>query len=265
MSMVNHEKLISLMDNYKAFLEGQERSNSSRPFCNVEEDYKRDIANKAAEALKVADWNKEQIGDGTIGAYAIKAVQKNVNLIGKFQVSAFASTVKENPLDSEKVLYDFYHDHKEQECFEELCRVFGKKYDLLSYLYFVKDPKRYLPLRSSIFDKIFIKLGIDLKTAGRCSWENYQEFIDVVNEVREAMVDYYDEPDIDLLDAHSFLWATQTETARDDDKIVKTSGIAEGTLVFHKEYGEGVISKFTEDKVYVLFSSKQRIFPYPEA
>ena len=118
MSMVNHEKLISLMDNYKAFLEGQERSNSSRPFCNVEEDYKRDIANKAAEALKVADWNKEQIGDGTIGAYAIKAVQKNVNLIGKFQVSAFASTVKENPLDSEKVLYDFYHDHKEQECFE---------------------------------------------------------------------------------------------------------------------------------------------------
>lgn len=265
MSFVNREQLIPLLNNYKDFLDGQNQGDKGKSFCNVQEDYKRDIADKAATALNADSWDKEKIGEGIIGSHAIKAVQKNVNLVGRFQVSAFADTVKENTLDSEKVLYDLYRDNKEKECFDELCRIFGKKYDLLSFLYFIKDPQRYLPLRSSIFDNIFKKLGISLQTAGRCSWENYQEFLSVVKEVREAMVDHYGEADIDLLDAHSFLWTTKEETEKSDIKPVKTGGIVEGSRVFHKEYGEGVISKFTEGKVYIRFSGKQRIFPYPEA
>lgn len=265
MSFVNREKLIPLLNDYKTFLAVQDQGSVIRPFCNVQEDYKRNIADKAATALNAGGWDKEKIGEGIIGSHAIKAVQKNVNLVGRFQVSAFADTIKKNTLDSEKVLYDLYHDNKEQECFDELCRIFGKKYDLLSFLYFIKDPQRYLPLRSSIFDNIFKKLGISLQTMGRCSWENYQEFLGVVKEVREAMVDYYGESDIDLLDAHSFLWTTKEETETSDINPVKIGEAAEGSLVFHKEYGEGVISKFTEGKVYIQFSGKQRIFPYPEA
>lgn len=265
MSIVDREALIPLMNSYKVFLDEQERKNSSRPFCNIQEEYKRDIADKALAALDVANWDKETIGEGIIGEHAIKAVQKNVNLVGRFQVSAFANTVKENPLDAEKVLYDLYHDHKEQDCFDELCRIFGKKYDLLSYLYFVENPERYLPLRSSIFDNIFKGLGINFQTVGRCSWENYQEFINVVKEVREIMVDYYGESDIDLLDAHSFLWTTKVENAESDSKSARDSEITEGSRVYHKEYGEGVVSRFSEKNVYILFSGRQKIFPYPEA
>lgn len=35
--------------------------------------------------------------------------------------------------------------------------------------------------------------------------------------------------------------------------------------VHHKEYGDGEVIKTTEEKIYVKFSGKQMIFPYPEA
>jgi len=103
-------------------------------------------------------------------------------------------------------LFDLYHEHREQECFEQLCKLIGRKYDLLSYLYFIIDSDRYLPLRSSIFDGVFKKVGIDLQTVGQCSWQNYKEYVGTVADVRDAMKAYYQEEDIDLLDAHSFLW-----------------------------------------------------------
>ena len=35
--------------------------------------------------------------------------------------------------------------------------------------------------------------------------------------------------------------------------------------VHHKEYGDGEVIKTTSEKIYVKFSGKQMIFPYPEA
>ena len=37
------------------------------------------------------------------------------------------------------------------------------------------------------------------------------------------------------------------------------------TKVHHKDYGDGVVTKITDDKLYAVFSGKQRIFPYPQA
>ena len=37
------------------------------------------------------------------------------------------------------------------------------------------------------------------------------------------------------------------------------------TSVSHNLYGQGEIVKIKDDKVYVLFGNKQRIFPYPSA
>ena len=36
------------------------------------------------------------------------------------------------------------------------------------------------------------------------------------------------------------------------------------TRVHHKDYGDGVVTKITDDKLYAVFSGKQRIFPYPK-
>ena len=272
MATVSRDILRPYLDAYRNYLNRQERGENVRPLSNVQEDYKRGIAVKAAETLDQENWTETEIGEGAIGDYAIKAVQRNLNLIGRFQVSGFADKVREDFSVSERLLYDLYHDRKDQKCFDRSCELFGRKYDLIAYLYFITDPSMYLPLRSSIFDGIFKKLEIDLQTTGRYSWDNYQEFLATVAEVRDVMKDYYKTDDVDLLDAHSFLWTINLDdfdSARDPSDAMKAAaeeaeyGYDDG--VYHKDYGEGSIVKLTIEKIYVDFNGKQRIFPYPEA
>lgn len=37
------------------------------------------------------------------------------------------------------------------------------------------------------------------------------------------------------------------------------------TIVFHNLYGEGIVKKIIDNKLYVSFDGKQRIFIYPDA
>ena len=184
---------------------------------------------------------------------AIKAVQSNINLVGRFQVSSFEKDVEDQTQIAETALFDLFHDGKEKASFDKLCEVFGRKYDLISYLYFVYEPSRFLPLRPRIFDSIFNILKISLQTEGRCSWDNYNDYINTVDEIRNIMQEYYQEGEVDLLDAHSFLW-----DLRQRYKIKVND-------VYNRFYGEGIIIKNFEEKVYVDFDGKLRIFPLPES
>lgn len=261
MAEINRDILIPYMRAYKNYLDNQAQSHGTQLLSNSQEDYKRDIAKRAAQVLNPDSWSDADIGKGTIGELCIKAIQRNRNLIGRFQVSSFSEKVRENYALSEQILYDLYHEHKEQECFEKLCGLFGRKYDLLAYLYFVLDPGRYLPLRSFIFDEVFKKLEIDLQTSGRCSWENYLAFLSTATSIRDVMKDYYHNEGIDLIDVHSFLWTLSgNQLNLMDDRAVKI-----GTVVHHKNYGKGKVTQLTDNKIYIDFDGKRRIFSYPEA
>lgn len=138
----------------------------------------------------------------------------------------------------------------------------------MAYLYFILDPSKYLPLRSSIFDDIFKKLRIDFRTSGRCSWENYLEYLSVIEVIRSVMQDFYQIDDIDLLDAHSFLWTSNLEvlnSARNADITAPENKPDIGVTVYHKDYGKGTISKITDKNIYVEFENKLRIFPRSDA
>ena len=272
MAVINKDTLIIYMDAYKKYLSKRDHLESNKPLADAVEDYKRGVASNAAKALDAGNWSRDDIGSGRIGECAIRAVQRHQNLIGRFQASGFSNTIRDNTTIAEEVLFDLYHEHKEQECFVRICRVFGRKYDLVSYLYFIIDPGRYLPLRANIFDEIFSKLGIDLQTSGRCSWENYQAFLATVSAVRDMMQDHFNDDDIDLLDAHSFLWTISQDVLKIANEEKSQARLPEvekkvevGAVVVHKEYGEGTISKLSDENVYVSFSGKLRIFPYPDA
>ena len=267
MASVNRDNLIPYMDAYLGYIDAKEPATKARMLSNSQEDYKRRVAIKASEALDCKNWVEDDIGKGSIGECAIRAVQRNQNLIGRFQVSAFSEKVRDNISTSEHILFDLYHDNNEQECFDSLCKLFGRKYDLVAYLYFILDPERYLPLRPSIFDKVFRKLGISLQLSDQCSWYNYQVFLGTVANVRDAMKEYYKTDDIDLLDAHSFLWTLNHTELEIKKELASqdTSTLQVGSVVFHKDYGQGAVVKATEEKVYVDFNGKKRIFSYPEA
>ena len=272
MANINRTILNQYMEAYREYLDNQRRGEDARPLSNAEEDYKRDIAVKARDILNSESWTESEIGEGKISSRVIKAVQRNVNLVGRFQITSFSDKVKENYPLSDRIFYDLYQKRKDQECFERIYQLFGRKYDLVSYIYFVLDPDKYLPLRSSIFDSIFKKLECELQTSGRCTWENYQRFLELIESVRNEMKEYYAVDDVDLLDAHSFLWTINLgvlDTKGNETNLIEAPAKVKkaeiGASVFHKDYGEGVINKVTEEKVYVKFACGMRIFTYPEA
>ena len=103
MATVNRDILRPYLDTYRNNLNRQERGETVRLLSNMQEDYKRGIAVKAAETLDQKNWTETEIGEGAIGDCAIKAVQRNLNLIGRFQVSSFADKVREDFSVSERL------------------------------------------------------------------------------------------------------------------------------------------------------------------
>lgn len=113
---------------------------------------------------------------------------------------------KQQLVSWESLFFDFYRDElTAEEAFPPLLELIGKRYDLIAYLCYLKDCSRFVPIATKSFDKAFTLLGVDLKTSWQCSWENYQAYLGVLCEVRDALRnECYD--DVRLIDAHSFCW-----------------------------------------------------------
>ena len=92
-----------------------------------------------------------------------------------------------------------------KQSFEDLITIFGKQYPLIAYLFFIKDKAKFLPIRTTYFDSTFALLAVDFKTTRKCSWENYQQFIELIEQLRILISDKFEEK-VELLDAHSFAW-----------------------------------------------------------
>lgn len=222
---VNEKTIIGLIEKFYNFVNFKNRTNLSIDFQNkkgflyLEEGYKYEIAEKAKKALCLKMWNSSMIGTGKIGKYVSDAVSCAENLINFHQIIAFKNKCNPNHsdynIDVEKVLFDIYANEKisEEKAFENAIDVFGAKYNLLAYLFFIKNPEKFLPISPSNFDKCFNSLGIDLKTTRNCSWNNYCEFIGIIESVRQYLDVWLPNKNegFTLIDAHSFLWIIQQE------------------------------------------------------
>lgn len=47
--------------------------------------------------------------------------------------------------------------------------------------------------------------------------------------------------------------------------VFDPNSIKETSTVYHKVYGEGIVSQLTDEEIYVKFGEKQRIFQFPDA
>jgi len=68
--------------------------------------------------------------------------------------------------------------------------------------------------RLLFFDPLFEVLGIEFKTAGKASWENYQKYLSIIRTIQQYLIDK-EYLDTRLIDAHSFCWMVSI-LARDD-------------------------------------------------
>lgn len=178
------------------------------------EGYKFEIA-KELEKICLVFWGQRRdirhIGkDDEIIDFAKKIMSKASNLVNYNSVvamnDALANTEHRGTIAD--LLRAFYCDNRDQEFFDgirsmERCN----RSDLLAFWMFSKDTEKYLPVRVESFNDVLVELGIGkLNLKKEISWENYIEYIDIVEKVRQMLIDRYPTSGISRLDAHNFLW-----------------------------------------------------------
>lgn len=205
---------------FKEFVE--EKSNASfisfasNPYTDKQEGYKYEIYRAARDKLAFQAWKESDIGSGDIIASTIESIEIQDNNLVQWQSRYGDEKRPHHPLyeakqfperakSIEQCIFRFYHEAQVQSSFDELIEIFGKKYALIAYLFFVKDNSKYLPIAPSYFDKAFELLGADFKTSKRCSWENYSQYIYLIGQLKRMLSEALSS-EVSILDAHSFAW-----------------------------------------------------------
>ena len=206
------------MDGHPGFISFR----NSTGILGREEDYKSRIAEEARKELNFNSWKESWIGTGKIANCAKRAMNRAGNLVNKNQQVNFKNRLDPNNSqfreESERVLFDIYRNTsiEESASFAKAVETFGAKYDTIAFLFFIKDDSRFLPISPGNFDKGFASLDIDYSTSFRCSWENYQGFIEIIKEIRTVMEDMLPMQGTPrLIDAHSFVWVIQQKRFRE--------------------------------------------------
>ena len=187
------------------------------------EGYKPRVRRRARDILASPAWTEAEIGSGTILQRTIEAVEiKENNLVtwqdrrgpgsSDHRVLLDARRDANLRLELERRLFDLFKGVADESAtFGLLKDALGAKYPLLAYLFFLKDMRRFMPIRPTRFDSAVHDLGIDLVTARKCSWENYQRFNAALREVRRALALMDGLTKVRLIDAHSFCWMLEVQ------------------------------------------------------
>lgn len=180
------------------------------------ESYKDYVFAEAGRRLGQEKWESGDVGTGVIIDRVINAIEINDgkdkrNNLMKWQQWGAHNVLTEAKDDErrfqvESLLFDFYTGELEAEdVFDPLVSLLKRKYSLIAYLFFIKDSSRFLPISPKNFDAIFKRLGIGFTTSGKCSWENYSEYLLVIREIH-SLLESEGFEGIRLLEAHSFCW-----------------------------------------------------------
>lgn len=209
----------------------QIRSESGGPFKSFKEGlparwegYKEDLRKEALYRLDVRSWKRSELGKGRILARVIDAIEINDarrriknNLVDWPNRYGYKYLSHRALLDAksnrtmryafERWFFAFFKTSKsEEKAFAEFRELAGNRYDLVAYLFFLKDWNRFMPIAPNTFDKAFRLFGSDLVTSGRCSWANYARFNENLLQVQRALRHFRGIRDARLIDAHSFCW-----------------------------------------------------------
>lgn len=184
----------------------------SNSYVDYEENYKYSINREAKLNLRSPEWKPADVGTGKIQKAVESAMMVKVNynfrniqnnLINWRKIKNFSALDKDKKL--EQLFFDFYKNKIiPQTAFEGLMEYFD--YQIIAYLFFIKDYNQFLPISVKVFDEVISgKLNIeDFKTSRRISWDNYKTFIEIIKQTHRFL--RTKDKDATLLDAHSFLW-----------------------------------------------------------
>jgi hypothetical protein len=245
------------------------------------ESYKPKLREQALQILDVPSWQLEMIGTGEILDRAISAIEiRDNNLVsweGRYgPASAAHSALKDaqqNGSRRKKFEHWFWSAFRQIEdpddLFEQLRSLAGNGYPLAAYLFFLIDIERFAPIAPETFDAAFRRLGISLVTSGQCSWENYAQYNEAINAVRDRLILKPGLADASHIDAHSFLWmmVRMEEDTTNGKKSsgpvryapAKTRSIVEMALNASSAAGQSGKQSMHVNKIKDMFHSREEL------
>ena len=174
-------------------------------FLEKEEGYKHKVYEAARNCLQIASWEKEHIGTGYIAERFRDAYNQKRNLVFYRSDNKTELQIEENVVETEALLYNLYLTDDDAKSFEMAVKIFGGRYDMIAFLFFIKDKDKYLPISPKHFEESFKMFGIDIKLQYSCCWENYSQYLNLIAQIQEEF-QKHSGIKISLLDAHSFVW-----------------------------------------------------------
>ena len=183
-----------------------------------EEWYKRDVWDEAQGILQVDTWSEETIKTLDLTGRIIRCMDvpmesgKKQNLLDWRETDDNGGNSLKKRITADKELsdiaiYQIFRGDDESHAFQDAVKIWGAKYPFITFLFFLKDINHFAVVRPVAMKKRFERLGILSDCLNVCSWKNYQEFLEILKELKRLLKEEID-PATELIDAHSFLWAT---------------------------------------------------------
>ena len=190
----------------------------SSGFIRSQEWYKRNVYKKAQEILEIPTWDEDIIGEGVISA-RIKEIlhlrgiseadpsweQNILDWREKQHLETWLDGETENAETALYLLFTGSTSEDDRRNFKDLSEMIGRRYPIISFLFFIKDCNHYMPMKPQLFDERFRILGIKTSCTDYCSWDNYTEYIRILRDVQERIRSHFS-GSVELVDAHSFVW-----------------------------------------------------------
>ncbi len=188
----------------------------SHPIVVEHENYKYEIIEDAKSQLLLKTWRESDIDSGRILKNVKKAINVKSNNLVDWRKKDDFKKLKANT-KNEEFLYNFFKSKiKDKMAFGNFVEI-GFSYQLIAYLFFIKNRDKYMPISQEKFDEIFNSINIDFKTSHNCSWENYEEFNNIIKFFRKQLSQRF--KNASLLDAHSFLWIYGFQLDESKEKV----------------------------------------------
>ena len=242
-------------------------------WLSEQEGYKRYIWHEAQKILKCNEWVENDLPGCDITNRVLKCMDIKIetgepqNLLDYRYKIHYKKILEEKPQEVEDLLRRIYCSPDEEQAFRQGCALFGKRYPLMAFLFFLKGEGgdsagtiRYLPVSPRNMESRFARLGIQSDCLSECTWENYQEYLCIFDDVQKRMQEQLN-LDVEKIDAHSLVWTTWilddnaysvSETARQDAARAPGNDWPEWPRVLKTDYGqqEAIALFGTDPRVY---------------
>lgn len=209
-------------------------------FILMEEGYKNVATQKLKQYLHLSTWDDIAIEAGIVTKEVLALIyDKELDNLIDWRDKDDLRTLLEN--ESKRILLgdcfrEIFSGNRDKESFQLAQNCIGYKFPIISFLYFIRDPERYLPVRPNSFSDRFQSVGISGWKKG-CSWDNYKDFISVIEKVRDFLIGYFHDESISLLDAHSFVWMAWIDKFSEEEFLAKVEDHCRSAIEeFQKKY-----------------------------